>query len=156
MKNTAIVLSVLAALFAGCLAAPEPVGSSAAPLLADGEPCSSDAECAPTAKICAAAACINGECGAVILPAGAPCSTGVGVCDSAGACNKVAGTCKGWDQWTEASIIECIDDDECIDKSSCTSDTCVNGYCVNAPLKNGSTCLYPWMNCKNGLCCMNE
>lgn len=157
MLKTALSIALVMVTAFGCYApAMEQESVAVAALKADGEPCVDDAECAPTAKLCGVAACLNGECGAVLLPAGAPCSTGVGICNAVGVCGKVDGLCKGWDQWTEASVTPCVNDSECDDSNACTEDKCAIGYCVHVPLSDGAQCLYAGLLCKQGLCCVED
>ena len=122
-----------------------------APLAAEGSDCKSDADCMPTAKECGVAACVQSVCAVVTLPKYTPCQGGVGLCDGAGTCEKVTGTCKSWD----GSVLRpCDADSECDDGGECTVDTCQAGWCHHAPKADGQACGGGTLSCHQGLCCI--
>ena len=122
-----------------------------APLSADGSSCKVTADCMPTAKECGVAACVDGTCMVVAVAKDLPCQGGVGLCDGAGVCEKVTGTCKGWD----GSVLRpCDADAECDDGGECTVDTCQAGWCHHAPKADGQACGGGTLSCHQGLCCV--
>jgi len=123
-----------------------------APLAGLGSSCKADLDCMPTTKPCGVAACVEGICSAALLPEGDPCQGGVGRCDAAGTCEKVDGTCKGWDG---PVLRPCDAASECDDGSPCTTDTCQAGWCHHDPLPDGQAC-NGLLSCKQGLCCVPD
>lgn len=153
-------LPLLAALaLAACSAPPDPAGSAddgpiatATQAIASahtGDPCATAADCIPTDKPCGSTVCAASVCAVVAIPAGSPCSSGVGVCDAKCTCVLPEAHCK---------TPRLPAPTPCDASSECPSDLCTvgvctaAGWCAWAPLADGVVC-GPDLACAEGLCC---